>query len=301
MKILFKITSLAILFTNLNSYQYCIVISAIFKDEAPYFREWIEYHKMLGVEHFRLYNNDSTDNYLNVLAPYIEQGDVTLIDWPSSTNDLKDWCSLTQWPACVDAITHLAGVTKWLAIIDIDEFILPLEDPDLPTFLKEYEEYPGVVLNWQCFGTSFVEEIPEGNLMIETLTQKAEDYSLWNLPVKSIVRPEYVNVKKMAWSPHTMNYIKNGPAVFPDKTRRKEVLDHSQWQIKTDKAIINHYVHRTEKYFREKKLPKKDRMENQKFSKNTNIVQWYLDCNMEEDTKIFRFIPDLKERLSFYK
>lgn len=36
-------------------------IGAIFKDEAPYLAEWIEFHRLVGVEHFFLYDNLSTD------------------------------------------------------------------------------------------------------------------------------------------------------------------------------------------------------------------------------------------------
>jgi hypothetical protein len=284
---------------SLYAYEHTLVISSVFKDEAPFFREWIEYHKMLGVEHFRLYNNDSTDNYLEVLAPYIAKGDVTLIDWPSGKEDLKNWVYLTQWPACKDAIENFKGVTKWLAIIDVDEFILPIEDPDLQMFLKGYEEYPAVVLNWQCFGTSCVQDILPGKLMIEMLTLKAEDNSIRNIAVKSILQPESVDLEKMCLCvPHTFYYLENRLPVFPDKTTREETMDIFAWEIKPFGAVINHYVHRTEKYFWRNKIAKKQRMDNGGVVNNQEYLkQWYLDCNAVEDEKIFRFVPELRKRL----
>ena len=42
--------------------KYKVSICAIFKNEAKYLREWIEFHKIVGVEHFYLYNNFSTDD-----------------------------------------------------------------------------------------------------------------------------------------------------------------------------------------------------------------------------------------------
>jgi len=36
-------------------------ICAIFKDEAPYLPEWIEFHRLVGVERFFLYDNGSGD------------------------------------------------------------------------------------------------------------------------------------------------------------------------------------------------------------------------------------------------
>ena len=35
---------------------------AIAKNEGPYIREWIEYHKLVGFTIFYIYDNDSTDN-----------------------------------------------------------------------------------------------------------------------------------------------------------------------------------------------------------------------------------------------
>ena len=73
---------------------YGLVICAIFKNEVPYMREWIEYHLHVGVEHFYLYNNNSTDGYLDVLQPYVEKGVVTLTEWPETPGQItayKHW------------------------------------------------------------------------------------------------------------------------------------------------------------------------------------------------------------------
>ena len=42
---------------------YELGIVAIFRNEAKNLREWIEYHRLAGVEHFWLYNHGSTDNW----------------------------------------------------------------------------------------------------------------------------------------------------------------------------------------------------------------------------------------------
>jgi hypothetical protein len=48
-------------------------VVTMFKDEAKWMKEWIEYNRLLGFEHFYMYNNDSTDNYEEVLEPYIKK------------------------------------------------------------------------------------------------------------------------------------------------------------------------------------------------------------------------------------
>ncbi len=54
--------------------KYYISICSIFKNEAKYFEEWLEYHLMIGVDHFYLYNNFSEDNYYEILEKYIKSG-----------------------------------------------------------------------------------------------------------------------------------------------------------------------------------------------------------------------------------
>jgi hypothetical protein len=45
-----------------------------FKNPARFLPEWIEFHQIVGFEHFYLYNDNSTDAYLGALTPYREEG-----------------------------------------------------------------------------------------------------------------------------------------------------------------------------------------------------------------------------------
>src|SRR4051812_43400023 len=72
--------------SKLQYQKYKLVACAIFQNETFFLREWIEYHRIVGVEHFYLYNNLSTDNYLEILQPYIAEGIVELFDWPVETS-----------------------------------------------------------------------------------------------------------------------------------------------------------------------------------------------------------------------
>ena len=57
-------------------------VGAIFRDEADYLQEWIEFHRLVGVERFFLYDNGSVDDWRTVLAPYMRDGIVDVHDWP---------------------------------------------------------------------------------------------------------------------------------------------------------------------------------------------------------------------------
>ena len=125
--------------------QHYLAVCAIYKDEASYMHEWIEFHRLVGVEHFYLYDNNSTDDHREVLAPYIERGEVTLRDWPMETR---------QPQAYQDCVERHAQHARWIAFIDLDEFLFSPTGRPLPEVLRRYERWPGVGVNWAVFGSS---------------------------------------------------------------------------------------------------------------------------------------------------
>jgi len=131
------------------SKKYNVAVCAIFKNEAPYLREWIEFNHIVGVEHFYLYNNDSNDDFQNILQPYIESGLVTLKDWPGAQQ---------QMPAYYDCFEKFAKETKWLGFIDVDEFVVPKSTNNLYEFLQKFECYGAVNMYWRIFGSSGIVE-----------------------------------------------------------------------------------------------------------------------------------------------
>ena len=131
---------------------------SIFKNEAPFLREWIEYHLLVGVDHFYLYNNNSTDNYLEVLQPYIERGVVTLTEWPEIPGQI------TAFKHCFE---HYRQETNWLSFPDLDEFICPFEHNNIPEWLNGFKRYPLVMVYWRMFGTSGQLAHDDNRLLIE--------------------------------------------------------------------------------------------------------------------------------------
>lgn len=125
--------------------KYYFSVCAIFKNEELSLKEWLEYHLIVGVEHFYLYNNFSNDTYQNILQPYIEKGIVDLIDWPVKQGQIS---------AYEDFWKKYHQQTQWVAFIDIDEFFCPIHERSVANWLKKYEKYPSVFVYWKMFGTS---------------------------------------------------------------------------------------------------------------------------------------------------
>ena len=73
--ILFLTAGLAIILGCWSTFvpNHTLSIAAIMKNEKPYLKEWLEYHQLIGVEHFYLCDNDSNDGTEEYLQPYIKQ------------------------------------------------------------------------------------------------------------------------------------------------------------------------------------------------------------------------------------
>lgn len=273
------------------SAQYSLSLCAIFKNEAPYLKEWIEFHKMQGVEHFFLYDNLSKDNFQEVLEPYLQRQEVTLIHWPfyyTHANG-EDWLKI-QTDAYMDAIIKFGPSSDWIGFIDIDEFLFCPTGEPLPLFLSRYEEFGGLVVNWLMFGTSGIEELPIGGLITEHLTQCAPPTHPFNWRVKTIVKPNRV---MGCCQPHCFKYLDLFFAVNCDRVPMKPGLNGPS--ISHDKIRINHYWTKTERYFRKHKIPsRKMRREKENVE---NLKRRKEDFNQTSDFAIQQFVPELKRRI----
>ena len=101
------------LYPDKKTYQYEVSLCLIFKDEAPYLKEWLEYHILIGIDHFYLYNNNSTDNFVEILEPYIRSGKVTLTNWA------QNYSQIGAYEHCYNMSKN---ETHWLGYLDTDEF-----------------------------------------------------------------------------------------------------------------------------------------------------------------------------------
>lgn len=189
--------------------KYKVSICAIFKNEAKYLKEWIEFHKIIGIEHFYLYNNFSADNYKEVLRPYIEDNTVTLIDWAIPQG---------QMAAYKDCLKKHCTETEWLGFIDIDEFVVPKKDNSICDFLAKFRKYPSVQLYWRLFGTS-------GKIKRDTNRLVTEDFVVcWN---------KYDGIGKC---------FANTSYAFDENSPHNNVLHHSIWGKLKKRSIppVNH-------------------------------------------------------------
>jgi hypothetical protein len=121
------------LFNNKGPFEDNLSICAIIKNEVDYLEEWIEFHRLVGVTKFYIYDNHSNDGTVEILRSYINKGIVVAKTWPK--NDKID--TTIQIHAYNDAIKICKNKTRWLALIDVDEFIVPVKKNSICDVLDE--------------------------------------------------------------------------------------------------------------------------------------------------------------------
>jgi hypothetical protein len=259
-----------------------IAVVGIVRNEATYLAEWLEFHLMVGAGHIYLYDNGSTDASADIVRPYREAGQVTVIEWPTQSGRSP------QLTAYADAIRRFGARWRWMAFIDVDEFLYPAEGDSLAALLDQrFGHLAGVEVGWRNFGSSGHVARPAGLVTAAYTLRGAgpacEIRTVAN--VKSIVDPTAVSAVV-------------GAHEFPVRAGERLRLP-----LETGEIRLNHYFTRSREEF-EAKLA-------------VGSVFWggILDVRrkhtnrrlrmaraIEEapvlDTAILRFVPELERRLA---
>ncbi len=225
-------------------------ITSMIKDEGMYLEEWIEFHRLVGCEHFILYDNNSTDDTVEILQKYIKSNIVTLIAWPRFCTTYS-----LQMLAYSHAMNLMAGRTRWLCFIDLDEFLFSTETDDLRTALVEFENEPAVGVYWSLFGTSGHKSKPQG-LVIENYT--------WRMPypMERNTKPNQERLQKKLGVKSEIKSIVQPTRVISTlgshtfKTDRfpvlavdggwNEIRPHKKRNFSAEKFQLNHYISKSQ-------------------------------------------------------
>ena len=252
-------------------------ICAIARNEGLYIREWAEFHRIVGIEHITLYNNNSDDNMLEVLRPFVDDGFVNVIDWP--------YVNPSQLAAYQNYIAGNRG-PHWTAFIDCDEF---LWSPKYSTIQEALDTLPrsAVGVNWVCFGSGGLHEYDD-RLVIERFTWRPHTSHpvdahiksvIWMDQNVSVIDPHHFNVE------HTTLNENGCPVHGPFSPHSSELLR------------INHYSSKSLAEWRKRiLLGKPDRG-----GIEVREDEWYHDRQQMDvdDHEIQRYLPELKRRLEW--
>lgn len=249
-------------------------ICAIARNEGLYIREWVIFHRIVGVEQITVYNNNSDDDTADILKSL----DVEVIEWPMPRP--------SQQPAYQHYLNNHHS-PEWTAFIDIDEF---LWSPSFLTIQDAINSIPvtsAIGVNWVCFGSGGRQKwSPEP--VIERFTWRAALTNPVNQHIKSIIRTD-ANAS-VGSDPHFFHvpsgtFDELGAGIGGPLT-----ASHSSTILR-----INHYSAKSyEEWIKRAKLGKPDR------AGDDIDPAWYWDRQQMDvdDRLIHHYLPALKERLA---
>jgi hypothetical protein len=245
-------------------------MAAIFKDEARFLHDWLTFHVTVGVEHFYLYNNESSDDYQTILRPWIARGLVTLTEWPGQA---------AQKAAYRDCIRRARSKAKWIAFVDLDEFLFSPKRMDIRPLLRPFADLPGVFVYPHRFGSSGHESRPNASVLT-AYTRRAKE----TIPAsgKSIVNPRLVR------DPANPHFFKMWIGEARDELRRpvpfyfSTTKDHAN---SYEVLRINHYWSRSLEDLREK-VTRGDALLGGTTRNLAEHLVWEKDMNAIEDREV---------------
>lgn len=267
---------------------YYLASATIVKNEARFLREFVLFHQLVGVDHMLIYDDGSEDDIIGVLAPFTDTGFVELIPWPRFQKNRNN-----QFLAYQHALSYMRNLTFWLAMIDCDEFLFSPGDHSLKDQLRKRENFSALGVYSRTFGTSGLDEIPVGGLVMEWLTKRPSDEFYKNWTQRTIVQPRLAKAVRSANSV----LLYNADNLGWDETGAP-IEETGEPGHTTGELRINHYFTRARgdferkiarQYFGKSNLHRKMKM------KNTEADE--LDTNNVADFEIQKFLPELKKRI----
>ncbi|MBQ9498287.1 MAG: glycosyltransferase family 92 protein [Selenomonadaceae bacterium] len=216
-------------------------VVAILKDEGPYLKEWLDYHLLAGVDHFYLYDNDSSDNQAEVARPYVEAG---LVDYfPAPGKNM-------QMLVYNDAVKRFKFFSRYMAFIDLDEFIFPRNKSEggisevVDEILSADSEAGGLAFHFQIFGSNGHEKADYSRGVLERFTRRAPRIDEINQFRKNIADPRKIDYFQTM---HFINLL--APFHLVNEDLKPLLPSGSSLPVSAKKIVVNHYhVKSTEEY-----------------------------------------------------
>ena len=262
--------------------KYTASIGTVFRNETENLIEWIEYHLLIGFEHFYLYcNDDDPTESKDLLQKYINKNIIKFVWYKYKLEERK-----IQQEIFNKILTKHGATdeTKWVAFIDIDEFILPLKHNSINDLLVEYADYGSLVMYWHTFTNkeNYVERQP--------LTIEAYKY---RLAIESSTFKTIMQPKKCMFM--RTNHRAKPFKLYKEINEAKERLTFP-FIRKDNIVVINHYRYKSKQEYDEK-------IENFNHHIIKNKHSWEQYNKKQKlatvfDNRIHKHLAELKRRLN---
>lgn len=226
-----------------------LAVTTLVLNQGRYLAEWVDFHARMGFQFFLIFDDGSTDDTFEVLAPYVRDRTVLVVHARRSFAVCADQARQAmqhQQAQCQTAVfnyarSQLAGKTAWMGNFDVDEFVWTPILP-LPRLLArpEFASYDRLDLVGLVFGTNNVSQA-SGRPVLETFIRRAQVFP-YPFQIR-FVGPEYAH--KSLFRPDKIGFVGvHWPWCFLCRCRTIRPLSHD--------IRLNHYQYKSRAEQREK-------------------------------------------------
>lgn len=272
-------------------------LCAIVRDQEHYIKEWLAFHRAVGVEKFYLRLNDCDDRTFEKIRELPFTDDVVVYhDHPKGSGEGAQ----PSWYRFV--LREYGRFTKWMMFIDSDEFFFGTKEDHLPTILERYENYGGLAAHWIIFGHNkrLTPPLLPKELSIESFSKRL----FMSKVVKSCIQPHMIDHERLGWHVvHTMATKK--PIVTENFAAIQDNVNAEN--ATADIVRINHYHYRSlHDYMRRIRYVYENMMFPEKglgkcwATMNTEWLdhareEWGRSEGYVDDPTVLRFVPKIRE------
>jgi hypothetical protein len=203
-----------------------ISICAIVKDEKDLI-EWIIYHKLIGFDHFYIYDNNDSPLKLNFEF-------CTVVRFPGS---------FVQIEAYKHYLSNFSQQSDYVCVIDADEYVV-INGKNILESISKFPDHDAIVLNWKNF-VNLNEKRSDG-LLFDVVRHWQVTKNGYSPVIKTISKTKnLIDID----NPHYFIYNKEAKVLGADFLEQKDdKLLHNL--IKEPIIWINHYYIKSLKEFK---------------------------------------------------
>lgn len=257
-------------------YNFCVC--AVFKNESHILEEWLLHYIYHGTEHFYLVNDNSSDNFIDIINKYSKY--ITLFN-----NDIQTTNVGRQILIYNKYFKNILNESKWFAIMDLDEFLYSPDNVHLPNIFNKYDNFAQIRVNWLHFGSNEHKYQPQS--VVEGFTRRAyTDETKPYYSYKTIFKGHLLN----SFNIHT--HIVNGNEIY---------LKYNETSV--PELIINHYCIQSLDFFLKVKSTRGDInnwFDHQKLLRDTAYFNGY-DINDIYDDRLLKQNQKIVELVKYNK
>lgn len=270
-----------------------IAIVACVKNEASYIEEWVRFHRGVGVRHFCLYDDGSTDGTFDILQRVLAREELTVVPWKMRMRDERSGEFLNgQTIAFAHAILNFGSRFERMAFIDVDEFLLPKNGRTLEDALRGAGDFPNISLPWHMFGHSGHVSRPAGPVCLNYKMRVSDPMrqSLDASNFKCIVDP--VEVTKVGV--HHFETRSHGDRTANDSGKVASRRGRKAADFYSAEFIqLNHYYAKSMEELKEKTERGWSFDESaEKYRNKVSATIKYIEANVVEDRSMLEFVEE---------